>query len=294
MAGARALKEIPMKELRNKRKDDLLQMIVDARADVDEDNTNPKCIDDDNTRPRSAGSSIWDVNASLDQIKAILEPLLKQVTDQLQQEIADLKCQVNDLQSKLVAQQTSNPIESDDDWSVVPPPRQKGQKTFARVVEQSVKAALQEDRCKRDVVISGAPEEGDDMKLIGKLCEKMEFATKPTNAERLGKKEDRARLLKLSFTSSFDARAFMARYSQARQNDPELPRYRLRSGKSKEEWSAFKKHLTLANKLNEDARKNKDDVSYSVRDNGQIWKFAKNDSGAWRRVSDWVPDAGNC
>lgn len=271
-------------------------MIIDARADVDEENTNPKCIDDSNTHQISAGSSVWDVNASLDQIKAMLEPLLKQVTDQLQQEIANLKSQVNDLQSKLVTDtpSTSDSTESDDDWSVVPPPRQKGQKTFARVVEQSVKAALQEDRCKRDVVISGALEEDDDMKLIGKLCDKMEFAPKPSNAERLGRKGDRARLLKVSFTSSFDARAFMARYSQARQSDPELPRYRLRSGKSKEEWSAFKKHLTLANKLNGDARKNKEDVSFSVRDNGQIRKFAKNDSGAWRRVSDWVPDAGNC
>lgn len=34
---------------------------------------------------------------------------------------------------------------------------------------------------------------------------------------------------------------------------------------------------------------NNEDSSYSIRDNGHIWKYAKQQSGAWRRVIDWVP-----
>ena len=34
---------------------------------------------------------------------------------------------------------------------------------------------------------------------------------------------------------------------------------------------------------------NNEDSSYSIRDNGHIWKYAKQQSGAWRRVIDWSP-----
>ena len=82
----------------------------------------------------------------------------------------------------------------------------------------------------------------------------------------------------------------MARYIQARRGNADLPRLKLRSGKEKAEWEAFKKSAAMAFKLNEDARTKGEDVSYSIRDDGQIWKFARNDSDAWRRVADWVPE----
>ena len=136
---------------------------------------------------------------------------------------------------------------SDDTWTVVGP-RQNGpdsRNTFANAVQKSVRAALQEDRCKQEVIISGATEEGkNDLKLIHDLCQKIDFTSKPSDTVRLGKKKDsaeRPRLLKVTFSTSFEARAFMARYNQARRDDSEVPRLRLRSGKSKEEWEAFKK-----------------------------------------------------
>ena len=88
----------------------------------------------------------------------------------------------------------------------------------------------------------------------------------------------------------------MARYSQARRdNIVNIPRLKVRSGKAKAEWEAYKISATKAFELNEVARKKGEEVSYSIRDDGRIWKFAKTDSGAWRRVTDWaVPESENC
>ena len=292
MPSARAFREIPEKELRTKKKEDLLKLILDARS-ADEE-TNPKKVDD--------GTSIWDTNSTLDHMKTMIEPLLNRFTEHLQKQIAELKSEISSLRLKfhdpqmhLDAEVPEPNDDSDGDWTLTQT-RRKRPKTFATVVQQSVKAALQEDRCKNDVVISGANEGNDDQKMVTDLCQKMQFASKPAEIKRLGKKDannTRPRLLKVSFASSFDARAFMSRYGQTRRTDSEMPRLKLRSGKSQDEWQTYKKNATLAYKLNQEARDKGEDISFSTRDNGEIWKFAKNESGAWRRVTDWVPEAGN-
>ena len=34
----------------------------------------------------------------------------------------------------------------------------------------------------------------------------------------------------------------------------------------------------------------KENCSFSVRDNGELWKFQKEDGGKWRRVKEWSHD----
>ena len=70
-----------------------------------------------------------------------------------------------------------------------------------------------------------------------------------------------------------------------------LPAIRFRSGKSKEELEEYRKSAKLTHQLNSEAKKagSHRSFSYSLRDNGVIWKFVVNDNGAWKRVTDWLP-----
>ncbi|ELT95537.1 hypothetical protein CAPTEDRAFT_186109 [Capitella teleta] len=52
----------------------------------------------------------------------------------------------------------------------------------------------------------------------------------------------------------------------------------MRSGRSKEEQVHYKRLKADAHKLNLDAKKDGSQVSFSVRDNGKIWKYVKDDS----------------
>ena len=83
--------------------------------------------------------------------------------------------------------------------------------------------------------------------------------------------------------ASFDA--------QRKDKNLNLPAIRLRSGKSKEELEAFRNNAKLVYNLNAEAKKagRQDSESFSLRDNGAIWKFATNENGAWRRVTGWSP-----
>lgn len=255
------------------KKDDLLQLIIDAR------------------------DAARDATPNIQQAKDALDPLLNQLSDKIQTQITELKAEINDMKTKVSDPHTmlGGPATStldassaaDDSWTVVQS-RQKGTSTFASVVQQSVKDALNEDRCKCDVIISSAPDGGDDKKLVNEICAKMDFTSKPTDIKRLGPiNKDRPRLMRVSFGTSFDARTFISSFRQG----SDLPPYRLRPGKTKTELENFKNRSTHAYKLNEDARKNGETVSFSLRDNGDIWKFAKNESGSWRREKNWLPES---
>ena len=189
MAGARVFKDMSTKELRSKKKEELLQLIFDARAvqdddDDDDDHTTPKSVDGTDANPKLVYSSIWDVDKSLDHIKTILEPLLNKVTQELKQEIVDLKSQINDLQTKVTdLQDISNSDATDGDWTVVAP-RQKNlginkDKSFSEVLRQTVSTALREDRTKCNVIISGAPEGSSDTRFVSDLCQTMNFDIQP-------------------------------------------------------------------------------------------------------------------
>ena len=47
------------------------------------------------------------------------------------------------------------------------------------------------------------------------------------------------------------------------------------------------KNSKIAFRLNEDAKKQKLNESYSLRDDGNVWKFLKKDDGKWTREKNW-------
>ena len=154
--------------------------------------------------------------------------------------------------------------------------------------------ALREDRTKCDVIISGAPEASSDTRFVSDLCQTMNFDIQPRNPQRLGKVGDRPRLLKATFPSPFDARTFIARYDQHRREKTDnLPTIRIRSNKTKDKRVAFSRGSKIAFALNKKANEDGLPESYSLRDDGSVWKYVKSDNGKWRRERDWVPPSGN-
>ncbi|ELT93849.1 hypothetical protein CAPTEDRAFT_200755 [Capitella teleta] len=104
-----------------------------------------------------------------------------------------------------------NESSSSDDWFTVPP------RSLSSVVLRSVQAALKDDRCRQDVVISGSTSNNDE-KFIKVLLKLIHFNTMPVSHKRIGKEGNRPRLLLLTFTSAPDAKAFMSSYDCARKN----------------------------------------------------------------------------
>ncbi|ELU06330.1 hypothetical protein CAPTEDRAFT_204203 [Capitella teleta] len=153
--------------------------------------------------------------------------------------------------------------------------------------------STQEDQSQ--LILGNIEETGDDADFMTNLCTKMGCDVIPIKVQRIGRKlANRKRLLKVSFPSQFDAYAFKSKYTQMKKQDADIPFIRVRTNRSKEEQLQFKKAIKLAKKLNGEAKKAKVTCSYSVSDNGEIWKYAPNSKGKWRRVNDWVaPEVNN-
>ncbi|ELT92071.1 hypothetical protein CAPTEDRAFT_215705 [Capitella teleta] len=163
--------------------------------------------------------------------------------------------------------------------------------SFTDVVKKSVHAALKEDEAKCDVIISKVEEKGKDKSFAADFCSKISFDTKPIGVMRLGRKKEDThhhRLLKLSFSTNFEARAFRSRFEEVRKDKPnDLSEFRVRPGRNQEDQAAFRKSAIVANTLNKEAKRGGDMCSYSVRDNGSIWKFEKRADGKWVHILDW-------
>jgi len=171
--------------------------------------------------------------------------------------------------------------------------------SFADAVKKSVQTALQEERSKCDVIITKVEENGQDEIFVENLCSKITCDAKPTSVSRLGRKTETAshhRLLKVTFSTNFDARAFRSRFEEMKKlrSDEEFSAYRIRPGRSQEEQAAFRRYSAIANRLNKEAKEAGETCSFSVRDNGCIWKFERQPNGKWVHVSDWqLEDLGN-
>lgn len=174
--------------------------------------------------------------------------------------------------------------------------------TFADVIRKTLESSAENEQCKHELIISKAEETGDDEKFMGDLCTKLDFMPKPREFTRIGKKiSARHRLLKVSFPSHFDARKFKSSFEENNRNvstdDAALPNLRIRFNRTKDEHATFKRNSDVAFKLNKEAETKKENFSFSVRDNGDLWKFQKEDSGKWRRVKEWshvdAPTSGN-
>ena len=108
----------------------------------------------------------------------------------------------------------------------------ENRKDYAEIVKKSVKTAIREETCKKEVIIAQAEEKGRDELLIDDPCEKLAFNSKPVDIARVGRKSNERksetnghddathhRLLKVTFANSFEARAFRARYEEKRKSN---------------------------------------------------------------------------
>ena len=179
-----------------------------------------------------------------------------------------------------------------------------GANSFAHVVRQTVKDTFAEEKAHKEVIISGVEEEGRDPAFLTDLCHKLNFHSKPTAVLRLGNpknrvndnekqgndtknSEKRPRLLKVTFPSQFEARTFRARYDEAKKDNVEVPKLRLRPGKSAEELKNYSEKKKLVTSMNKEAQEAEASHSFSLRESGEIWKFQKGDDGHWHRVKEW-------
>ena len=213
-----------------------------------------------------------------------LRAAMKDLTDAC----ASLKSENAELQEKICSVQKTPTSISGASPSKAP--------LFSDVVKQSVKAAMRDEKAKSDVVVAKVEEKGNDLQVMSELCSKINFETKPIDVSRLGKKsEDRCRPLKVSFGCRFEARTFCSRFNEAKSNkaNKEIQNLRVHAWRGKEEHATYVKSRDIAFKLNEEARKagRNDYESYSVRENGDMWKFTKDEHGKWNRVQDWEPPA---
>lgn len=226
---------------------------------------------------------------TLEAIKALLDENSKMFLD----EIKLLKDEVSSLKEELAAVRdlhesaTSNSVASAEASGPV-------HRTFVDVVRKSMQSVINDENCKNDVIITNAPENVEDEKMILDLCKTLDLESKPIGNTRMGRKSnesDRERLLKVTFANSFDARSFRARYDDRRKSGADndaLMKLRMRTGRSKEEQVRYKRLNADAHKLNLDAKNDGLQVSFSVRDNGKIWKYVKAESGRWERATDWT------
>ncbi|ELU17879.1 hypothetical protein CAPTEDRAFT_192264 [Capitella teleta] len=137
-----------------------------------------------------------------------------------------------------------------------------------------------------------AEEKDQNEQLVHELCDKLNFQPKSVSMERVGRKTNdatRQRLLKVTFSTQFEAHSFRARYDQEKKtNGDDIPNLCMRPGRSKEDQAMFKRLINDAHKLNKDARNKQQDVSFSVRDNESIWKFTKKEDETWVKNGPWT------
>ena len=222
---------------------------------------------------------------------------MESVVGQLSDECKQLKQENEKLQSKI--QEFSNA--SNNSAISMPEDRSLAQPPLSNVVRNSVQLALQDEKSKREVIISRAEEQGRDQAFVTDLCSKINFQGSPTEVTRLGRLKKvktsdantpseaakHHRLLKVSFPSPFDARAFCSRFDEAKKNEEMIPDIRVRRSRTKDEQAMYKKSAALSRKLNEEAKSAGQSISYSIRENYSIWKFTKNENGKWTRDENW-------
>ena len=227
-----------------------------------------------------------------------VKQMLEEQSELFIKHIDSLKAEITTLKTELAAVRESQAVKA----SASPPTMvsiHQSEAPLVNAVRETVKAVMNDESSKNDVIIAKATENGNDDKFVDDLCEKLEFQSKPIGSARMGRKKSEAnyeRLLKLTFANSFDARAFRTRFEAKRKsksNDELLKKLRMREGRNKEEQTLYKRLSTEAYKLNMNAKAGGELVSYSVRNTGKIWKYAKLESGKWERVTNWIHEVAS-
>lgn len=228
--------------------------------------------------------------------QAALERQKTEITSTISADIKALRDEISALKAENASLRDAVNNSNSDNNRITNLSGQQHSQTFAAIVRDSVTSALHEQETKNEVVISKVKEDGQDQSFVSDLCRKMDFHPKPTGSTRIGRKSDaRHRLLKVSFSTAFDARAFSARFDQVKRqaSDDTISAIRVRLSKTKEERAIFSASCKLAFTLNKEAKDAGDNHSFSVRENGEIWKFQKASNGRWERVRDWRAPGGD-
>ena len=202
---------------------------------------------------------------------AAVKSLIDEQTTTLMNEIKILKDEVAVLKTELAAIKTPDQPTSINNLAAE-------KLIITDAVTASMDAALEEERVKKEVVILKLPERNMDTLDVNELCKNV----KPENLIRLGKiNERRSRPLKVTFPSSFDARVFMSKIKEMRESNPDEFEIYCRPGRTR-------KQMALRRKVFEMNQKANGGESFSVRKNGDVWKYKKTDDGKWVREPEWT------
>lgn len=239
-------------------------------------------------------------------LTAVFQEELEKCKERMLSESAKLTAEVINLREELAAVKAAltphnqhSPtaaaaVPSEHSTSPSPP-------SFADIVKSSVQSVLQEEKVKSDIIVANFKDSKQDVADVDALCTEVGFSSKPIDIQRLGKMQtDRPRLMKISFQTAFDARAFQTKVEEAKKSDSlTQSTIKCRPGRTKEEQAKHTKLSKTVYELNTSAKQKDSPVeSFSLRQNGQIWKFQLSENGKWIRATDWqyqppAPASGN-
>jgi hypothetical protein len=115
--------------------------------------------------------------------------------------------------------------------------------SWSDTVKTSIKAVLQDEQSRSEVVLSQMPEKKSDTTDVQDLCSRIDVSVRPTAVVRLGKDETKApRPVKVTFQMPFDARIFLAKANELKKvNDDSIKKIHCRHCSSREEQARFQK-----------------------------------------------------
>ena len=246
-----------------------------------------KCIQKED--PDASTTGIW--NCFTCRMMPSLISDLVQTVNSLKQEVSSLSLKYNELKAQnetlvtIIDAQSKKESASDPSPTVSTP----DPCTYSSVVASSVRTALRDEKARNDVIISRIKESANCQDTIRSICSKIEYAGLPNDVVRIGrKKEGRDRPMKVTFATSFDARRFCSRLNEKKGDSEDISEIRVRLGKTKSELDLYMKNKNIAINLNKEAKEKNENVSYSLRDNGEIWKYKKQDNDKWIKEADWA------
>lgn len=273
---AKGRKTLTENQLMTKTRNELVKMLLNT-SDGDVNPTNEPSL------PPPSNNAFHN-----NDLISLLKPLIKEATQGLEDEIKLLRSEVMQLKEQL----NQSVEEVKETMSVDAADRASFSETvvaskYSDVIKKSVQTVLQEDKLKSELILSKVDEKEHAQEFIAQLCEKINYHKKPVDIKRLGKKtEDRNRVIKLTLPTPFEARTFTARYMQEKDRE-DVPNIRIRPCRSTEEQKVFTKSNSKVYAMNKKASEANRKESFSLRPNGEIWRFYENDAGSWVRDRSW-------
>ncbi|ELT97579.1 hypothetical protein CAPTEDRAFT_207974 [Capitella teleta] len=202
---------------------------------------------------------------------------------ELKTQMLELLSKMNMLSQTRTADQGDRELDSHTVPLATPP-------TFADSVRSTMKNTIKEEKAQAQVVISNAKEENSDLRFMSSLCEKISHKSILKNVSRMGTKlVHSVRPMVMTFDSNFDAHTFMSQFDDSKSDDDvsTLP-IKIRPYRTREDQTMYKKKLEMARELNKKAKDESPNTSFSLRNNGCIWKYIKDAAcNKWRRDPEW-------